>query len=132
MDSLQKLKIGTTRVKPSLFACMRTVASNVSIDRVYKQFAVDLKKVVPYQQLIVYLINGKTDALTSVFVAGLGIEHQGSESILQLEGSFLKQVVGSGQSLLVKDQREVEVDPGRTELPGVDAEGIVGMGRRHD
>jgi GAF domain-containing protein len=91
--------------------------SSVPVDRVYSLFANELKKLVDYQRLTIYLAGQDADLLTCAYQAGQGVKRGQPEQARALNGSACQSVVSSGLGYIVNDLQEC-AQSGWQELSG--------------
>jgi PAS domain S-box-containing protein len=88
----------------------RIISSTLEIDKVYRSFAEEVRKIIPFDRISVDRIHPEKDGLSTAYVLGKGSEGPRPEEILPLAGSTTDEVVRSRSSLLLQeDSDEVRI-----------------------
>lgn len=93
------------------------VASDVPIGRVYRRFAGEIKQLLEYQRLSVYLADSEADLLTCVYQVGRGVRRSRLGETRKLTGSGCEMAISCGQGYIVKDNLQTG-EMGWPELSG--------------
>jgi len=59
----------------------RIISSSLNIEEVYQQFAKEAKKLIPFDRVVVNLLNPDKKTITVTYVAGLEIEGLGAGDV---------------------------------------------------
>ena len=65
----------------------RIVSSTLTIEDVYEPFAAEVKKIIPFDRIVVSMIDGERGAVRNVYMAGGEVHDRGTETVYPLEGS---------------------------------------------
>jgi PAS domain S-box-containing protein len=88
----------------------RIISSTLEIDKVYRSFAEEVRKIIPFDRISVDRIHPEKDGFSTAYVLGKGSEGPRPEEILPLAGSTTDEVVRSRSSLLLQeDSDEVRI-----------------------
>ena len=96
----------------------KLAGSSDSVERVYQEFANEIKNLVEYQRLTVFLADQGADLLTCVFRAGKAAQSGQPKMTRTLSGSGCELVVSGGEICLV-DGLGQSIEAGWPELSGV-------------
>ena len=93
------------------------VGANVPAEQVYELFANEVKDLVEYQRLTVFIANPEEDSLSCVYWVGPGMPPVSSEVTRPTSGSRHELVISTRESFIIEDlQRRIE--PGLPDLTG--------------
>ena len=65
----------------------RIISSTLTIEDVYEPFAAEVKKIIPFDRIVVSMIDGERGAIRNVYMAGGEVHDRGTETVYPLEGS---------------------------------------------
>jgi PAS domain S-box-containing protein len=80
----------------------RIISSTLEIDKVYKHFAEEVRKIIPFDRISVDMIHPEKDGFSTAYALGKGAEGHRSKEIIPLAGSTTEEVVRSRSSLLLQ------------------------------
>jgi PAS domain S-box-containing protein len=87
----------------------RIISSTLEIDKVYKHFAEEVRKIIPFDRISVDMIHPEKDGFSTAYALGKGAEGHRSKEIIPLAGSTTEEVVRSRSSLLLQTEDIEEV-----------------------
>jgi PAS domain S-box-containing protein len=87
----------------------RIISSTLEINTVYKEFAVEVRKIIPFDRISITIIYPEREACSTVYVAGHDIEGHRSGDIFPLAGTFAEELMRTKLSLLIQGDDEDEV-----------------------
>ena len=82
----------------------RIISSTLEIDKVYRYFAEEVRKIIPFDRISIDIIHPERAGFSTAYALGKGAEGPRSEEIIPLAGSTTEEVVRTRSSLL--DQTE--------------------------
>jgi len=80
----------------------RIISSTLEIDKVYRYFAEEVRKIIPFDRISVDMIHSEKGGFSTTYALGRGAESPRSEEILPLAGSTTEEVVRTRSSLLLQ------------------------------
>ena len=93
------------------------VGGDVPVEQVYELFAIEVKNLVEYQRLTVFISNQEAELLSCVYTVGPGMPPVFSEMTHPMSGSGLELVVSTRESLIIEDLQGGN-EPGLPDFPG--------------
>ena len=87
----------------------RIISSTLEIDKVYKHFAEEVRKIIPFDRISVDMIHPEKGGFSTAYALGKGAEGHRSKEIIPLAGSTTEEVVRSRSSLLLQTEDIEEV-----------------------
>jgi PAS domain S-box-containing protein len=87
----------------------RIISSTLEIDKVYKHFAEEVRKIIPFDRISVDMIHPEKDGFSTAYALGKSAEGRRSEEIIPLAGSTTEEVVRTRSSLLLQTEDIDEV-----------------------
>ena len=87
----------------------RIISSTLEIDKVYKPFAEEVRKIIPFDRISVDMIHPEKDGFSTAYAMGKGAEGHRSKEIIPLAGSTTEEVVRKRSSLLLQTEDIDEV-----------------------
>jgi PAS domain S-box-containing protein len=87
----------------------RIISSTLEIDKVYKHFAEEVRKIIPFDRISVDMIHPEKDGFSTAYALGKGAEGHRSKEIIPLAGSTTEEVVRTRSSLLLQTEDIDEV-----------------------
>jgi PAS domain S-box-containing protein len=82
----------------------RIVSSTLNIEEVYERFAEGVKKLIPFDRIVINIINIEKSTVSNVYMAGKGIADRKVGAIYPLEGSGNVEMVCTKSSLLIQTE----------------------------
>ncbi len=93
----------------------RIISSTLNIEEVYDQFAVEVKKILPFDRIAINLVDFDSQTAASQYVAGLAVEGRTAGSRFDLAGTATAAVVETGRGLLIP---ALPIEEMETRFPG--------------
>jgi PAS domain S-box-containing protein len=87
----------------------RIISSTLEIDKVYRYFAEEVRKIIPFDRISVDMIHLEKGGFSTAYALGKGAQGPRSEEIIPLAGSTTEEVVRTGSSLLLQTEDIDEV-----------------------
>jgi PAS domain S-box-containing protein len=88
----------------------RIISSTLNIEEVYGRFAAEVKKCIPFDRIVVNLINLKSATTTIAYVAGLDLEGRKVGDAFPLHRVGLQEVIRTRSGLLVQPETHEELE----------------------
>jgi PAS domain S-box-containing protein len=82
----------------------RIISSTLNIEEVYEPFAEEVKKLIPFDRIVINIINIEKSTVSNVYMAGKGIADRKVGEIYPLEGSGNVEMVRTKSSLLIQTE----------------------------
>ena len=83
----------------------RVTGSTLNIEEVYERFAEEVRKIIPFDRIVINIIDVEMNTVTNVYMAGQGITDRNVGVSYPLEGSGNIEMVYTKSSLLIQDGR---------------------------
>jgi PAS domain S-box-containing protein len=80
----------------------RIIGSTLNIDEVYGGFAEVVKKIIPFDRIVINTINPEKNTIRNVYIAGEEVGDRKLDEVYPLEGSGNAEMVRAGSSLLIQ------------------------------
>jgi signal transduction histidine kinase/ActR/RegA family two-component response regulator len=80
----------------------RIIGSTLNIDEVYGGFAEGVKKIIPFDRIVITTINPEKNAVRNVYIAGEKVGDRQVNEVYPLEGSGNAEMVRTGSTLLIQ------------------------------
>ena len=80
------------------------VSSTLNINEVYERFAEEVKKLLPFDRIVVNHIDVEKNTVRNVYVAGKGVADRNPEEIYPLEGSGSAEMARTKSTLLIQTE----------------------------
>ena len=87
----------------------RIISSTLNIEEVYERFAKELRKLIPFDRIVIDLNNPNSNTFTIAYVAGAEILGRKAGDLFALSGSDNEYLIGSRSGLLVQPAEESEL-----------------------
>jgi len=87
----------------------RIISSTLEIDKVYRYFAEEVRKIIPFDRISVDIIQPERNGFSTAYALGNGTEGLRSEEIIPLAGSITQEVMRTRSSLLLQAEDTGEV-----------------------
>ena len=82
----------------------RVLSSAVDIHEVYDLFAEEVRKLVPFDRIVIELTSEDSDTFTTAYVAGVDVLHRRPNEVIPLAGSTVEELLRTRKSLLVQTE----------------------------
>jgi PAS domain S-box-containing protein len=82
----------------------RTISSTLEIDKVYRYFAEEVRRIIPFDRISVDMIHSEKGGFSTAYALGKGADGARSEEIIPLAGSTTEEVVHTRSSLLLQTE----------------------------
>jgi PAS domain S-box-containing protein len=82
----------------------RIISSTLNVDEVYEVFATQVKKVLPFDRIVISIICPDKNTIRNVYIAGDGIVDRNTENIYSLEGSGHAEMLRLKSTLLIQTE----------------------------
>jgi PAS domain S-box-containing protein len=82
----------------------RIISSSLNIDEVYEHFAEEVRKLIPFDRIVINFIHIEKGTVVNVYMAGKGIVDRRVEEILPLEGSGNAEMVRTKSTFLIQTE----------------------------
>ena len=80
------------------------ISSTLNIEEVYGRFAEEVHKIIPFDRIVINIINIEKNTVSNVYMAGKGIADRKVGEIYPLEGSGNVEMVRTNSSLLIQTE----------------------------
>jgi len=87
----------------------RIISSTLEIDKVYRSFAEEVRKIIPFDRISVDMIHPEKGGFSTAYALGKGAGSHRSEEIIPLAGSTTEEVMRTRSSLLLQTEDLNEV-----------------------
>ncbi len=82
----------------------RIMSSTLNIDEVYERFAEEVRKLIPFDRIVINVIDIEKATVTNVYMAGTGIADRKVEEVYPIKGSGNAEMVRTKSSLLIQTE----------------------------
>jgi PAS domain S-box-containing protein len=82
----------------------RIISSTLDIDEVYEGFSAEVKKIIPFDRIVINVIDIEKNTVKNVYVAGKGLYDRNVKDIYPFEGSGDAEIVRTESSLLIQTE----------------------------
>ncbi len=82
----------------------RIISSTLNIEDVYESFAAAVRKILPFDRIVINSINLEKNIVRNVFIAGEGLQDRNTADLYPLEGSGNAEMVRTRTSLLIQTE----------------------------
>jgi len=82
----------------------RIISSTLDINEVYERFAEEVNKLIPFDRIVINIINIEKSTVSNVYMAGKGIADRKVGEIYPVEGSGNDEMVRTKSSLLIQTE----------------------------
>jgi PAS domain S-box-containing protein len=80
----------------------RIISSSLSTDEVYKQFGEEVHKVIPFDRILINIVNPEVTTFTTAYVMGVDVDGRPPGAVIPWHGSATQEVFHSKSSLLIQ------------------------------
>ncbi len=94
----------------------RIISSSLNIEEVYEPFAEEVRKLVPFDRILLNLINQREGTLVTAYVAGMDVARRHDRVPFPLAGTVTEQMIRTGAPVLFHPESVEEV---RDSFPGL-------------
>lgn len=82
----------------------RIINSTLNIDEVYERFAEEVKKLIPFDRIVINTINIENDTVINVYISGKGVLDRETGKTYSLKGSGNAEMVRTKSTLLIQTE----------------------------
>ena len=82
----------------------RIISSTLNIDEVYESFSKEVKKIIPFDRIVINIIDTEKGTAKNVYIAGEGLQDRNINDIYPLEGSGNAEMVRTKSTLLIQTE----------------------------
>ena len=82
----------------------RIISSTLNIDEVYESFSKEVKKIIPFDRIVINIIDTEKGTVKNVYIAGKGLQDRNVKDIYPLEGSGNAEMVRTKSTLLIQTE----------------------------
>jgi PAS domain S-box-containing protein len=82
----------------------RIISSTLNIDEVYERFAEEVRKLIPFDRIVINVIDTEKSTVSNVYMAGKGISDRKVGEIYALKGSGSAEMVRTKSTLLIQTE----------------------------
>ena len=82
----------------------RIVSSTLDIDEVYESFAKELKRIIPFDRIVINFIDTEKGTARNLYIAGEELPGRTLEQVYPLKGSASAEMIRTGSSVLVQTE----------------------------
>ena len=94
----------------------RVISSSLDIEEVYELFAEEVRKLVPFDLILVNLVNRQEAVMTTVYAAGMEVAGRKKGLVIPITGSVTEQMLRTGAPILFQPESIEEV---QNRFPGL-------------
>ncbi|HVN23237.1 MAG TPA: PAS domain S-box protein [Syntrophorhabdales bacterium] len=87
----------------------RIMNSSLDLEEVYERFAEEVRKLIPFDRILINLINKQDGTLTTAYTAGMVVEGRIKGVVLPIEGSITEQMLHTGAPVIIESESVGEV-----------------------
>ncbi len=82
----------------------RIISSTLNIEEVYESFAHEVKKLIPFDRIVINSINVERNVVRNLYIAGEGLQDRNISNLYPLEGSGNAEMVRTRASVLIQTE----------------------------
>jgi PAS domain S-box-containing protein len=82
----------------------RIITSTLNIDEVYENFSEEVKKIIPFDRIVINIIDTEKKTVRNVYIAGKGLQDRNVKDVYPLEGSGNAEMVNTKSTLLIQTE----------------------------
>jgi len=112
-ESLRRIGEETKRLvkEASLLAEIgRIINSTLNIEEVYDLFAKAAHKLIPFDRIIIALLNSDLSTVTNLYISGIGVKGRGNGAIYPLQGSIVDKVISQRAGIVIQPENVEEIN----------------------
>ena len=87
----------------------RIISSTLNIEEVYERFALEAKKLIPSDRIIINLINREEGTITNAYVSGTEVAGRRPGDVIPLRGSLNEKIMSTRKSVLIQTEDPEEL-----------------------
>jgi len=87
----------------------RIISSSLNIDEVYDRFTEEVRKLIPFDRIVINLTDFKNNTSTTAYAAGIDVQGRQAGDVFSLAGSIHDYIITTRSSVLIQTEDEVEV-----------------------
>jgi PAS domain S-box-containing protein len=87
----------------------RIISSSLDIEEVYERFAEEVRKLVPFDLILVNLVNQQEGVMTTAYTAGMEVAGRRKGVVVPITGSVTEQMIRTGAPILFQPESIEEV-----------------------
>ena len=87
----------------------RVINSSLKIEEVYERFAEEVKKLIPFDRIVINLTDLKNNTSTTAYIAGIDVQDRRAGHVFPLPGSTHEHIIRTRSILLIQTEDEAEV-----------------------
>jgi PAS domain S-box-containing protein len=95
---------GLARENAIMAEMSRIISSSLEIDEVYERFAEEVRKLIPFDRIVINNIDAEKGTVINVYMAGKGVVDRKVNKIYPLEGSGNAEMVRAQSTLLIQTE----------------------------
>jgi len=106
-DALQRSEEAATRLaqeNATVAEIGRIISSTLNIEEVYERFAEEVRKLIPFDRIVINIIDIEKNTVINVYIAGKGLKEREIGKIYPLKGSGNAEVVRTKSTLLIQTE----------------------------
>jgi len=85
------------------------ISSTLQIDKVYELFAEEVKKVIPFDRIVINVLYPRRGTFSTAYVLGKAVQGRGSGDVIPLAGSLTEEVMHTRSSQLIQMEERDDV-----------------------
>jgi len=82
----------------------RIISSSLDINEVYQQFGEQVRKVIPFDRIVLSTIDQDSETLSYQYISGLDIPQRGRGTVVSLAGTITEEAVRTGAPVLLQGE----------------------------
>ncbi len=94
----------------------RIISSSLDIEEVYERFAEEVRKLIPFDRILVNLVNSQEGTLTTAYTAGMEVAGRRKGVVFPVAGTVTEEMIRTGAPVLFQPESIEEV---RNRFPGL-------------
>ncbi len=87
----------------------RIISSSLDIEEVYERFAEEVRKLIPFDRILLNLVNPQEGTLTTAYTAGMEVAGRSKGVVFPIAGSVTEQMIRTGAPILFQPESIEEV-----------------------
>ncbi|MDA1228981.1 MAG: GAF domain-containing protein [Chloroflexi bacterium] len=97
-----------TAERLALARISQIISSSLDIDEIYEKFVEEVHKLIPFDRIVISLIDVENQTVQDTYIAGLQVPNRRSDDIYPLSGSFADLALNKGSVLLIQKAEDLE------------------------
>jgi len=82
----------------------RIISSTLDINEEYEKFGEEVRKVIPFDRIVINIVNHEADTITTAYVTGVNVDSRLAGAVIQWSGSATQEVFHSKSRLLIQTE----------------------------